>query len=174
MVEVELTPSQRELLATLVGAYRDAEAPVPASVVGDAVGANAATVRNRLQRLKALGLAEGIPGPRGGYKPTTRAYEVLDAGSIDEPESVTLARDYERVDATVEGIDLTGVSDPDACEADLHFSEAGTGLAVGDPVAVGPTPVAALTVAGTVTAVSEDGHTVTIDVAHLEAPLREE
>lgn len=174
MVEVELTESQRELLATLVAAHRESESTVTASTLGESVGRNPATIRNQIQSLKALGLVEGIPGPRGGYKPTTDAYEVLDSEGIDDPESVTLARDYDRVDITVEGIDLTGVNDPEACVARLQFSESVAGIGAGDPIAVGPTPVSGLTLAGEVTAVEESSNTVTVDVARLEAPLREE
>lgn len=43
-----------------------------------------------MQALKALKLVKGVSGPRGGYEPTTSAYEILDTQQIDEPAEVPL------------------------------------------------------------------------------------
>ncbi len=60
-----------------------------------------------MQSLKALQLVEGVPGPKGGYKPTAAAYEALEIQQMDDPASVPLSHEGEPVeDVIVEEIDL--------------------------------------------------------------------
>ena len=37
-----------------------------------------------MQSLRSLGLVKGVPGPRGGYKPTIEAYHTLNISFTDK------------------------------------------------------------------------------------------
>ncbi|GGN09074.1 HTH domain-containing protein [Halarchaeum nitratireducens] len=169
---MDLTDSQQAILTALIDGYQSTESPMTGEEIAEAVDRHPGTIRNQMQTLKALDLVEGIPGPRGGYKPTTNAYEALDQQDLDEAdaEALTVASDYDRIAVTVERIDFLEVNHPDECAAEIEFTEA-VDVEVGDPIVIGPTPNTALVVAGQVTAVEDDGRTVRIDVTKLEAPL---
>lgn len=171
MGAIELTGSQRELLATLVNEYQVTEEPVKGRVIAEQIGRNAGSVRNKMGSLTALGLAEGIPGQKGGYKPTPRAYDVLDYQALDDPERLVLAREYERADVTVDEIAFTNVHHPEKCRARIHFQQSVDGFDEGDAILVGPTPVCALVVGGTVEAVDRSTHEVILAVSTVEAPF---
>ena len=67
---MELTPIQKEILTALVNLYRKHKRAVKGEMIADVINRNPGTVRNQMQSLKALGLVEGVPGPKGGYKAT--------------------------------------------------------------------------------------------------------
>ncbi|WP_435101999.1 TrmB family transcriptional regulator [Halarchaeum sp. P4] len=172
---MDLTDSQQEILNALIEGYQSTESPMTGDELAEAVDKHPGTIRNQMQTLKALDLVEGIPGPRGGYKPTTGAYEALDAQSFDEEEaeSLTMARDYDRVDVTVAGIDFLGVNNPDECRARITFQASVPDVEVGDPIVIGPTPHSRLVVAGEVVEFGESGDELIIEVSHVEAPLED-
>jgi len=174
MEQFDLSDDQEALLTEVVDTYRTTESPVSGADIAEAVGQQPGTVRNRMQNLKALNLVEGIPGPKGGYKPTGNAYEVLDRQDIDDPESLTLSKDFGRVDVTVEEIELPDVYDPDECIARIHFSDSVSEFDVGDPVAIGPTPVSGLLLAGQVREVVRGANQLVVDVVQLETPEGDE
>lgn len=174
MVQIDLTSRQRSILTELVNEYQETESPVTAKQLAEALDRDAGTLRNQMQSLTSLGLAEGIPGPKGGYEPTATAYDVLDRDQLEDPETVTLARDFDRVDATVDEIEFTNVHHPETCRARVRFQQSLRDLSEGDEVAIGPTPVSDLVLAGIVVAVDESVNKVILDVAQLEAPLRDD
>jgi predicted transcriptional regulator len=174
MESFDLSDDQEELLTVVVDAYRTTESPVSGADVAEALDRNPGTIRNRMQNLKALNLVEGIPGPKGGYKPTGTAYEVLDRQDIDEPESLILSKDFRRADVTVEEIELPDVYDPGECVARIHFSEPIEGFESGDPIAIGPTPVTGLLLAGQVRETGPGPNEVLVDVVQLETPQEAE
>ncbi|WP_324760095.1 TrmB family transcriptional regulator [Haloarcula montana] len=171
MVQIELTGSQQRTLTTLVNRHQSADGPVKGRVIADEIDRNLGTVQNQMQSLAALGLVESVSGPSGGYKPTELAYDAIGRDSMDDAESVTLAHDFERVDVTVEEINLTGVHHPEECQARVHLQDPVSQFSVGQAVALGPTPVAGLVVAGTVVAVDATNNQLVVDVAQLEAPV---
>ncbi|WP_449404991.1 hypothetical protein [Halosimplex halophilum] len=100
------------------------------------------------QGLKTLNLVAGIPGPSGGYEPTEHAFTVLDRDRIDDHETVTLSGNCDRIDVTVDEIDFTNVHHPEECTAHVALQQAASGIEAGDPVAIGPTPLSNLVIAG--------------------------
>lgn len=171
MNRIELNGIQREILAALIEEYRATESPVKGEVIAEAVGRTAGSIRNQIQSLTALGLVDGIPGQKGGYKPTHEAYDVLDYQDLEDPERLIVARDYERVTVTVDEIDLTDVHDPDRCRARVRFERPVEGFSVGDPIVVGPTPVSKLVIVGEIESIDGDGTGVLLDVGEMEAPF---
>lgn len=171
MVEIELTPSQERTLTALVNRHRPGEGPVKAQAVADEVDRSLGTIQNQMQRLSQFGVVEGVSGPSGGYKPTELAFQALGREPIAESESLTVARDYERLDVTIDEIGFKSVHHPESCRVELHLQQSVGEFDVGQPVAAGPTPLSGLVVAGRIEAIDDTTNTLILDVAQLEAPV---
>lgn len=169
MVQIELTPSQEKSLTALVNLHT--EGPVKAQAIADEVDRSLGTTQNQMQRLAQLGVVEGVSGPTGGYKPTEMAFEALDRESLDETTDMTVAHDYERLDVTVDEISFKSVYHPDNCRVEVHLQQSVSQFSVGQAVAVGPTPLSGLVIAGTIEAIEDTTNTLILDVAQLEAPV---
>jgi len=95
MSSIELTSSQKSILTALINLYGEQEDAVKGEAIAEEVDRNPGTIRNQMQSLKALQLVEGVPGPKGGYKPTSNAYEALDIQRMDEPADVPIFHEGE-------------------------------------------------------------------------------
>ena len=174
MSSIELTPSQRTILTALVNLYRSKEDAVKGEAIADEVDRNPGTIRNQMQSLKALQLVEGVPGPKGGYKPTATAYEALDVDRMDQPAEVPLYLEGELVEGSnVQEIDLTSVYHPDLCRAEIHVRGSVKGFHEGNSVRVGPTPLSKLVVDGTVDGKDETGNIVILRIDGMQAPAED-
>ena len=70
-----LTSVQKEILQTLINLYQSSDGKsIKGEDIAEVMGRNPGTIRNQMQSLRSLGLVKGVPGPRGGYKPTIEAY----------------------------------------------------------------------------------------------------
>ncbi|MFC6785812.1 HTH domain-containing protein [Halobaculum halobium] len=171
MSSIELTDSQRKILNELVNLYREEEDAVKGETIADAVGRNAGTIRNQMQSLKALQLVEGVPGPKGGYKPTANAFEALDLQNLDEPASTPLFHEGERLDnVNVQEINLTSVHHPELCRAEIHVQGSVRDFHEGDSVSVGPTPLSKLVIDGTVDGKDDTASVLILKIDGMEAP----
>jgi len=140
MSSIELTSSQKSILSALINLYGEEEDAVKGEAIAEEVDRNPGTIRNQMQSLKALQLVEGVPGPKGGYKPTSNAYEALDIQRMDEPARVPIQHEGEEVDGVnVDGIDLSSVHHPELCRAEIHVQGSVRDFHEGDSVTVGPT-----------------------------------
>ena len=172
MSSIELTASQKTILTALVDLYRSEEEAVKGETIAEEVDRNPGTIRNQMQSLKALRLVEGVPGPKGGYKPTASAYEALDIEEIDQPAEVPLYLNGELVDnANVEEVDLTSVHHPDLCRAEVHIRGSIRNFHEGDSVRVGPTPLSKLVVHGTLDGKDETNNILILEIDSMEAPV---
>ncbi|MFB6227344.1 MAG: Rrf2 family transcriptional regulator [Halobacteriales archaeon] len=171
MSSIELTSSQKTILTALVNLYREQEDAVKGEDIAEEVGRNPGTIRNQMQSLKALQLVEGVPGPKGGYKPTAAAYEALELDQMEETASVPLVLNGEPLDdVNVDGIDLTTVHHPDLCRAEIHVLGSLTDFHDGDQVSVGPTPLSSLVIDGSVDAKDETNNVVILRIEDMRAP----
>ncbi|WP_129115756.1 Rrf2 family transcriptional regulator [Halegenticoccus tardaugens] len=174
MSSIELTPSQKTILTALINLYRDTEDAVKGEDIAAEVNRNPGTIRNQMQSLKALQLVEGVPGPKGGYKPTANAYEALDVDQMDEPASVPLFHDGEPVDgANVEEIDLSSVHHPELCRAEIHLQGSVRDFHEGDEVTVGPTPLSKLVIDGVVDGKDDTSNILILRIEDMVAPAEE-
>ncbi|ACV47295.1 MULTISPECIES: HTH domain-containing protein [Halomicrobium] len=172
--DIDLSPTQTQLVTTLINEHETADGPVTSGQVAEILDRSSGTVQNQLTTLQSIGLVESVQGPTGGYEPTPAAFAAIGREPMDDAETVTVSQAFDRIDATVEEIDLTNVHHPTECTA--HVSLQGTldSIEVGDPVVVGPTPSADLVVAGEVTAVSETADELVLAVRRMDAPVTEE
>jgi predicted transcriptional regulator len=127
-----------------------------------------------MQSLKALQLVEGVPGPKGGYKPTANAYEALDVDRMDEPAAVPLLHNGDPVDtANIGEIDLSSVHHPDLCRAEIHVQGSVREFHEGDKVRVGPTPLSKLVIDGTVDGKDDTDNILILRIDDMRAPAEE-
>ena len=171
MSSIELTTSQRTILRALVNLHGEAESAVKGEAIAEEVGRNPGTIRNQMQSLKALQLVEGVPGPKGGYKPTATAYETLDIQQMDEPASVPLTHEGEPVEGiNVEEVRLSSVHHPDLCRAELKLRGSVKQFHEGDRVRVGPTPLSKLVIDGIVDGKDATANVLVLKIEGMEAP----
>jgi hypothetical protein len=104
-----------------------------------------------MQALRSLSLVKGVPGPRGGYKPTIEAYHALNISVSDNDSKVPIYKNGKRIeDISVARIEFTSVPQPSECEAAIKVLGSIKDLNLGDEVSIGPTPVNNLGVMGTI------------------------
>ncbi|MFB6081475.1 MAG: Rrf2 family transcriptional regulator [Halanaeroarchaeum sp.] len=174
MSSIELTASQKTILRALVDLYTERETAVKGEEIAKEVDRNPGTIRNQMQSLKALQLVEGVPGPKGGYKPTTNAYEALEIEQMDRPADVEVTLNGEAVEgANVQDIDLSSVHHPELCRAEIQLRGSVRDFHEGDSVAVGPTPISKLVVRGTVDGKDDANNIVILKIDEMVAPAEE-
>jgi len=148
---MELTPIQKEIIIELISLQRQKDSAVKGEEIAELIDRNPGTVRNQMQSLKMLGLVEGVPGPKGGYRATGAAYEALNVTTMDKEAEVPLYRNEDMVKgATVAEISFTTVRHPEMCSGRLKVLGNIKEFSGGDLVQVGPTPVNRLIVRGEV------------------------
>ena len=146
-----LTSVQKEILQSLINLYRNADASIKGEEIALIMNRNPGTIRNQMQSLRSLGLVKGVPGPRGGYKPTIKAYHTLNIQASDNQTLVPIFRDGKKVkDITVSQIEFTSITHPGECEAAIKAVGNIKYLDLGDEIRIGPTPVNKLVVDGVV------------------------
>lgn len=174
MASIDLTPSQQTILTALTNLHRDPEAAVKGETIAKEIDRNPGTIRNQMQSLKALQLVEGVPGPKGGYKPTAAAYEALDIQELDQPASVPFFHDDDRVtDTNVAEIDLSNVHHPQKCRAEIHLRGSISDFHEGDTVTVGPTPLSDLIVKGTIDGKDTTNNLLILNLKEIIAPAEQ-
>ena len=171
MSSIELTPSQKSILTALVNLHGEDGEAVKGEEIAEEVDRNPGTIRNQMQSLKALQLVEGVPGPKGGYKPTANAYEALDIQELDRAAEVPLYHDGEEVsDANVEEINFKNVHHPDLCRAEIRIRGSVRDFHDGDRIEVGPTPLSKLVVRGIVDGKDDTNNILILKLEGMEAP----
>lgn len=149
MVQYKLTMSQREVLEALIRLYEQKKRLIKSKEIADMIHRDEGTVRNIILSLKSLGLIESKTGPRGGYMPTLKAYEVI-RGSVTQIP-VKLRKDGKELDLTITGIEILDILNPEGGRAILRVHGVIRKLLKpGDRVEIGPTPLVGVRIEGTV------------------------
>lgn len=147
-----LTSVQKEILQSLINLYRNSKGKsIKGEEIAEMMNRNPGTIRNQMQSLRSLGLVKGVPGPRGGYKPTIEAYQKLNISAIDSEAQVPVYLKGEKLDdISVTRIEFTSIPHPGECEAAIKALGDIKQLDLGDKIRVGPTPVNKLVINGVV------------------------
>lgn len=147
-----LTSVQKEILQSLINLYRKADGKsIKGEEIAEMMNRNPGTIRNQMQSLRSLGLVKGVPGPRGGYKPTIEAYHTLNISDIGKETQVPVFKGGKQLnDLTVAKIEFTSIPHPGECEAAIKAVGNIKSIDLGDRIRVGPTPVNKLVVNGVV------------------------
>ncbi len=148
---MELTPIQKEILTSLISLYREKKQAIKGEDIAEIIDRNPGTVRNQMQSLKALGLVEGVPGPKGGYKATGETYRALCLLEMEKETLVPIKRNGDIIlNATAAEISFTTVRHPDLCNATVHVIGDIKKFDMGDLITIGPTPVNRMVIRGEV------------------------
>lgn len=147
-----LTSVQKEILQTLINLYQSSNGKsIKGEDIAEVMNRNPGTIRNQMQSLRSLSLVKGVPGPRGGYKPTIEAYHALNISVTDQDSKVPIYKNGRRLEnASVARIEFTSVPQPTECEAAIKVLGSIKDLNLGDTVTIGPTPVNNLGIMGTI------------------------
>lgn len=136
---MELTFIQKEILQELINIYREKNRPVKGTEIALRLNRNPGTIRNQMQALRALDLVDGVPGPKGGYVPTSKAYRVL--GLEDEGEIIVpIYKNGNKVEGVkVVKIEFDTVSYEKCCSSKIYIEGDTKLFNIGDIIKVGPT-----------------------------------
>ena len=147
-----LTSVQKEILQTLINLYQSSNGKsIKGEDIAEVMHRNPGTIRNQMQSLRSLGLVKGVPGPRGGYKPTIEAYHSLNISVSDNDSNVPIYKNGNKMEGiSVARIEFTSVPQPSECEAAIKVLGSIKDLNLGDEISIGPTPVNNLGVMGTI------------------------
>lgn len=145
-----LTSVQKEILQTLTNLYQTSNGKsIKGEDIAEVMSRNPGTIRNQMQSLRSLSLVKGVPGPRGGYKPTIEAYHTLNISVTNDESKVPMFKDGKQIeDVSVARIEFTSVPNPGECEAAIKVLGSIKNLDLGDTIRIGPTPVNNLGVIG--------------------------
>jgi hypothetical protein len=148
---MDLSLIQKEILITLITLYHQHSHAIKGEEIADVLKRNPGTVRNQMQALKAIGLVDGVPGPKGGYNPTALAYRELNLSNLDQEASVPVMRKGEQVPGLrVTEVDFVTLCHPDLCHAVIKLVGSVKTFDIGEEITVGPTPVNKLILRGEV------------------------
>ncbi|MBO5432075.1 CBS domain-containing protein [Methanocorpusculum sp.] len=148
---MDLSLIQKDILITLISLYHQYSHPIKGEDIAEIIKRNPGTVRNQMQALKVLGLVDGVPGPKGGYHPTARAYGELNiTNDYSESDVPILKNDRELDGVKVSDIAFTTLTHADLCHALIKIIGNVRAFEIGDRVTVGPTPVNKLLIKGEV------------------------
>ncbi len=166
-----LTSVQKEILQSLINLYRKSKGKsIKGEEIAELMNRNPGTIRNQMQSLRSLGLVKGVPGPRGGYKPTIEAYHTLNISAIDKEALVPIYKKGKRVgDLSVAKIEFTSIPHPGECEAAIKVVGNIKQLDLGDRIKVGPTPVNKLMVNGMVVGRDDVDNLLLLDTTNIRS-----
>ena len=165
---MDLSLIQKDILITLITLYHQQSHSIKGEEIATMIQRNPGIVRNQMQSLKAIGLVDGIPGPKGGYIPTESAYKELNLNLSDGDYDVPIRRNGEIVrGVNVKEIDFTTLCHPDICHAVIKLVGSAKLFEIGDNITVGPTPVNKLLLRGEVFGKDESKQSLLIATSEL-------
>lgn len=169
-MQVQLATSEKAVLESIVERYRQSGSPVTREAIKELTDNNRHSLDKATQTLTGLNLIEGVPGTKGGYYPTSTAYEVLDLHDLEEPSPLELTQEYDRTEATIERIEFPDINDTEMCRARIQLKDPLHKCQVDDPILIGPTPVRQLVIAGVIETIDDDASEILLRVTRMEAP----
>ncbi|WP_421077366.1 CBS domain-containing protein [Methanothermococcus sp. Ax23] len=162
---MDLTIVQKEILQELIAIYKEKNRPVKGTEIAIRLNRNPGTIRNQMQALRALNLVDGVPGPKGGYVPTSHAYRAVGLISSEEEIVVPIYKGDERVEGVyVEKIVFDTVAHEKSCSSMIYIKGDTKIFNEGDVVKIGPTHHNKIIIFGKVAGRDDIDHILLIDV----------
>ena len=168
-MSLKLTPIQRETLMALISIYRKKGVSIRGEEIAALINRNPGTVRNQMQTMKALGLVEGVPGPKGGYKATIKAFEAVEMEEVEEEAIIKIWVNGEPVEnGNVQEMAFTTVRHPGLCKVEMKLIGDMRAYNIGDKIVAGPTPVNKIIVSGEIIGKDDMDNVILVDAADVE------
>ncbi|MDK2782273.1 MAG: transcriptional regulator [Archaeoglobi archaeon] len=165
---MELSVIQREILLALIKLYREKNTAIRGEEIAELIDRNPGTIRNQMQALKALGLVEGVPGPKGGYRPTIQAYDALAIEKVEAEAEIPVLKNGEKLEGkTVADIDFVSLQHPELCKANIRILGGVKEFQPGDMIQIGPTPVNKFVIRGEVIGRDDTSDVLLINVSEM-------
>jgi transcriptional regulator len=165
---MDLSLIQKDILITLITLYHQHSHSIKGEEIAEVIRRNPGTVRNQMQAIKAIGLVDSVPGPKGGYIPTTLAYKELNLNVGEGDYDVGICRNGEAVQGVkVSEIDFTTLCHPDVCHAVIKLIGSAKLFEIGDQITIGPTPVNKLVIKGEVFGKDESDQSLLISTSEM-------
>jgi predicted transcriptional regulator len=165
---MDLSLIQKDILIALIALYEQKSIPIKGGEIAEIIRRSPGTVRNQMQTLKASSLVDGISGPRGGYYPTTLAFNLLNIAERRGNVSVPISRNGEYLsNIRVLEISFTTLSYADICHGVIQISGSVREFAAGDFITIGPTPVNKLMISGEVFGKDEKEKALIISIVEM-------
>ncbi|MBN2013983.1 MAG: CBS domain-containing protein [Candidatus Altiarchaeota archaeon] len=144
--------AQREILEVLIELYDKKKDSIKGEDISQVLKRSPGTIRNQMQTLRALGYVDGVPGPKGGYTPSMKAYQVLGIEPVEKPHDVPLYKEGVRIEGvSAHKILFMKVTHPSECRAVISILGDTRKMEDGDVITIGPTPVNHVIIKGKVT-----------------------
>jgi len=137
-----LTVIYKENLMALIELYEKRKEAISGEEIARVLNKTPGTIRNQMQTLRALGYVDGIPGPKGGYKPSIKAYEELHIKKAQYLVEVPIYQDNEKIEEiNVQQILFTDVNNPRECKSIISVLGDTTKIRDHAILKIGPTPI---------------------------------
>ncbi|VUT23580.1 MAG: Winged helix-turn-helix transcription repressor, HrcA DNA-binding [Candidatus Methanolliviera sp. GoM_asphalt] len=168
-MSLKLTPIQRETLMALISIYRKKGTSVRGDEIAALIDRNPGTVRNQMQTMKALGLVEGVPGPKGGYNATIKAFEAVKMEEVEEEAVIGIWVNKKLVEnSNVQEMAFTTVRHPGMCRTEIKIIGDMRAYNIGDNIVAGPTPVNKIVVSGEIIGKDDMNNVILVDATDVE------
>jgi len=166
-----LTSVQKEILQTLINLYQTSDGKsIKGEDIAEVMNRNPGTIRNQMQSLRSLSLVKGVPGPRGGYKPTIEAYHTLNISVTDNESKVPMFKGGNHLEGiSVAKIEFTSIPNPGECEAAIKVLGSIKDLNLGDTIRIGPTPVNNLGIMGEIVGRDDTDNILLLDTTTIRS-----
>jgi len=141
----------KQILSELISIYEKEKRSIKGEEIAKMLNKTPGTIRNQMQTLRALGYVDGVPGPKGGYIPTLKAYEALKFKQTEYFVEVPIYKDNERIEGLIiKQITFPDVSDPTSCKSAIEVLGDISEIHEGSLLRIGPTPVNKIIIVGKV------------------------
>jgi len=147
-----LAAAHKEVLKALVELYEEKKDFIKGDDIANYIHRSPGTIRNQMLTLGALGFVSGVPGPKGGYKPTKAAYSELGIERAYKPKEVHVYQAGKNLKGLyVRSVSFVNIDDPAECQAVISVLGNTTLVDTNRDIMVGPTPLNHIILKGTVT-----------------------
>ena len=162
---MKLTQPMKDMLNALITLHKTGKGEsVRSEEIARYLNRKPGTVRRLMPILCTMGLVKSTTGRRGGYRPTSRAYEVL---SVTEPQSaleVPVKVNGKAVNASAERLILRLAGNSGFIQAKVRFVGDTRILHPGCYLTIGPAPSSGMVVAGRVIGKDDTDNSAVVEV----------
>lgn len=160
----DLKNVQKVILKFLLRLYEGEDSePVKGDKIAEAMNRSPGTIRNHMMTLKDDGYVKAVPGPKGGYIPSSKTFEIFNLTEGYDSIKLPVLRNGNRIDnVVVNGIKFTNFSNNR--NQLIHIQAIGdiNQFKKGDKIRVGPSVIHQLKITGTVIGVDESDDIIMI------------